>query len=129
LTRARNKKNKKDIGDDAAIRSHTTFDQVDLQDCKLSGPQAQDWHQSETYDEKGDCGEVQGTKDEQAVPTANWNVKVSGAHKPRQDMSGNAGTLAWSFGYAGRAPLARVGVDWVGAMWPLVHRIIRCRRR
>lgn len=48
---------------------------ADLQDCKLSGAQGQNWHQSETNDKKGDGSEVQGTKDKQAVPTANWNVK------------------------------------------------------
>lgn len=64
-------------GDNVATYwAHTiSIDRADLQDCKLSGPQGQDWHQSETYDKKGDCGEVECTKHEQAVPTANWNVK------------------------------------------------------
>lgn len=70
----------RDIG-----RTPSPTNRTNLQDCKLSGPQGQDWHQSETYDEKSDCSEVQGTKDEQAVPTANWNVKSAVRIKPRQD--------------------------------------------
>lgn len=99
------------------------LDQADLQDCKFSRAQTQDWHQSETYDKKGDCGEVEGSKDEQAVPTANWNVKSAVLINQGRIAQETQELWHGDLGFPDRALLARVGVDWVGAMWPLVHHL------
>jgi hypothetical protein len=105
-------------------------DRANLQDCKLSGSQGQDGHQSETYDKKGDSGEVQGTKDEQAVPTANWNVKSAvwmDGNFPRQGIFREVQELCHGHSRPVEQLLAQTGVDWVQAIQALVHQTIRYR--